>query len=91
MSVMWNCWHGCTKLSAGCLNCYMYRRDALYGKDSTVAAKTGAFRLPVKKDRQGRYKIPSGELVYTCCKQVAQTGTNNTECKVKYRAHYHYK
>ena len=22
--------------------------------------------LPVKKDRQGRYKIPSGELVYTC-------------------------
>lgn len=66
MSVMWNCWHGCTKLSAGCLNCYMYRRDALYGKDSTVAAKTGAFRLPVKKDRQGRYKIPSGELVYTC-------------------------
>ena len=66
MSVMWNCWHGCTKLSAGCLNCYMYRRDAMYGKDSTVAAKTGAFRLPVKKDRQGRYKIPSGELVYTC-------------------------
>jgi protein gp37 len=63
---MWNCWHGCTKLSAGCLNCYMYRRDAMYGKDSTVAAKTGAFRLPVKKDRQGRYKIPSGELVYTC-------------------------
>jgi protein gp37 len=44
----------------------MYRRDAMYGKDSTVAAKTGAFRLPVKKDRQGRYKIPSGELVYTC-------------------------
>jgi protein gp37 len=63
---MWNCWHGCTKLSAGCLNCYMYRRDAMYCKDSTVAAKTGAFRLPVKKDRQGRYKIPSGELVYTC-------------------------
>lgn len=66
MSVMWNCWHGCTKLSAGCLNCYMYRRDALYGKDSSIAAKTGAFRLPLRRDRQGRYKVPSGELVYTC-------------------------
>lgn len=66
MSVTWNCWHGCTKLSAGCLNCYMYRRDALYGRDSTTAAKTGAFYLPVKRNRQGLYKIPSGETVFTC-------------------------
>ena len=25
---LWNAWHGCHKISAGCKNCYMFRRDA---------------------------------------------------------------
>lgn len=66
LSVTWNLWHGCHKLSAGCRNCYVYRTDAKYGRDSAQVSKTGDFTLPVRRDRRGAYKIPSGELVYTC-------------------------
>ena len=43
MSTTWNLWHGCTKVSAGCRNCYVYRRDAEFGKDSSIVTKTKAF------------------------------------------------
>jgi len=66
MSVTWNPWHGCHKLSAGCANCYVYRMDEKHGKDGSVVAKTGGFNLPVKRNQKGEYKIPPGELVYTC-------------------------
>lgn len=62
----WNLWHGCHKISAGCKNCYVYRQDKRYDKDSSIVAKTANFNLPIKKNRKGEYKIPSGELVYTC-------------------------
>ncbi len=63
----WNPWHGCTKLSAGCLNCYVYRRDASFGKDSSAVVKTSAFDLPIRKNRSGGYKLsPDGGYVYTC-------------------------
>lgn len=29
MSVSWNPWHGCRKISEGCRHCYVYRQDAL--------------------------------------------------------------
>lgn len=62
----WNPWHGCQKLSEGCHNCYVYRTDAKHGKDSSLVTKTSGFSLPIKKNRQGEYKITSGELVWTC-------------------------
>lgn len=62
----WNPWHGCHKISPGCQHCYVYRMDANYGRDSSVVTQTAAFRLPVQKKRNGEYKIPPGELVYTC-------------------------
>jgi len=62
----WNPWHGCHKLSPGCANCYVYRTDAKYEKDSSIVTKTQNFRLPVMKKRDGSYKIPSGEIVWTC-------------------------
>lgn len=62
----WNPWHGCHKISAGCLNCYVYRLDEQYGKDSSVVAKTGDFNLPMKRNRAGEYKLSSNETVYTC-------------------------
>lgn len=66
----WNLWHGCTKVSAGCLNCYMYRRDEAVGKDPSVVQKTANFNLPVRKlrsgDHKGMYKVPSGSHIYTC-------------------------
>ena len=63
---LWNLWHGCIKISPGCLNCYVYRGDERYGRDSRIVAKTQSFDLPLRKNKQGAVKIPSGETVYTC-------------------------
>ncbi len=69
-TITWNPWHGCTKVSAGCQHCYMFRRDAAVGKDASLVRKTQAFLLPVRVLRsgayQGAYKIPSGSRIYTC-------------------------
>lgn len=64
----WNPWHGCTKLSPGCKYCYVYRQDEMYGStvSSTKCRKTAAFDLPVRKRRDGTYKIPSGKMIFTC-------------------------
>ena len=70
VSTNWNLWHGCTKTSAGCLHCYMYRRDESIGKDPSIVQKTENFDLPVRVLRsgknKGRYKIPCGSHIYTC-------------------------
>ena len=63
----WNPWHGCTKCSPGCQNCYVYRRDAEFGKDASIVKKTASFDLPVRKDRKGVYKLkPEDGTVMTC-------------------------
>lgn len=63
---MWNLWHGCHKKSEGCQHCYVYRRDAEFGKDSNVVTKTASFNLPIRRDRSGNWKVPSGTLMWTC-------------------------
>lgn len=63
---IWNPWHGCHKKSPGCAHCYMFRRDALVGRDSRKVEKTGDFDLPLRKNRAGDWKIPLGETVYAC-------------------------
>lgn len=65
--VIWNPWHGCHKKSAGCLNCYMFRRDAEYEKDSNVVTKTNSFDLVIKKKKDGTYKVQEEKgYVYLC-------------------------
>lgn len=66
MSVSWNPWHGCHKISEGCRHCYVYRQDAQHDKDSRKVVRTTAFNRPVSRSRDGRFKIPAGEMVYTC-------------------------
>ncbi|MDQ5983681.1 MAG: hypothetical protein RUMPE_00706 [Eubacteriales bacterium SKADARSKE-1] len=66
MTNCWNLWHGCHKISPGCKNCYVYRQDALFDKDSSIVNKTKSFELPIKRKRNGEYTIPSGETIYTC-------------------------
>ena len=66
MSVSWNLWHGCQKISPGCKYCYVYRQDESHGIESSVVIKTANFNLPVKRKRDKTYKIQSGEVVYTC-------------------------
>lgn len=65
-SVMWNLWHGCHKLSSGCKHCCVYRGDSRRDVDSAVVTQTKNFDLPIRRKRNGEYKIPSGTLVYTC-------------------------
>ena len=66
MSVVWNPWHGCHRVSEGCANCYVYRIDGAHGKASGEVTLNADFLLPLRQKRDGSYKIESGESVYTC-------------------------
>lgn len=65
-SGVWNLWHGCHKKSEGCRHCYVYRRDAVFEKDSNIVTKTANFNLPIRRNRRGEWKVPSGTLMWTC-------------------------
>ena len=65
MSVSWNPWHGCHRVSEGCANCYVYRIDGAHGKGSAEVTLNADFLLPLKESK-GSYRIESGERVYTC-------------------------
>ena len=58
MSVSWNLWHGCHKISEGCRHCYVYRQDSRYDKDSSVVTRTAAFDLPLRRKRNGDFRVP---------------------------------
>ena len=63
----WNPWHGCIKCSEGCQNCYVYYLDRMRGKSGADIYKTKTgFKYPLSKDRTGRYKIQSGEMISVC-------------------------
>lgn len=63
----WNPWHGCHKCSEGCQNCYAYFLDKRYGRDTNqVVRNKSNFDFPVKKDREGNYKLKAGEFVRVC-------------------------
>lgn len=66
MYSMWNLWHGCHKVSEGCLHCYVYRRDSRYDIDSSQVRKTQSFNLPVARKRDGTYKVPPHTTLWTC-------------------------
>ena len=62
MHDIWNPWHGCIKKSEGCRNCYMYFLDRQRGGDGGRIYKVrNNFDYPLQKDRDGRYKVKSGE------------------------------
>ena len=64
---IWNPWHGCHKCSEGCQNCYAYFLDKRYGRDTNEVVKNKSdFNLPVKKDREGNWKLPDGAFVRVC-------------------------
>jgi len=55
----WNPWQGCTKVSPGCKNCYMYREKKRYGQDpaTVVRSKPKTFNAPLKWDLPERSRI----------------------------------
>jgi len=66
MERLWNPWHGCRRVSPGCLHCYVYRMDAQYERASGFPTKNKTFDLPVRKRKNGTYCLPSGTLFWTC-------------------------
>ncbi|MDD2960157.1 MAG: DUF5131 family protein [Lachnospiraceae bacterium] len=66
MHDIWNPWHGCVKCSEGCQNCYMYFLDRMRGQNGHTIYRTKNMRYPISKDRQGNYKIKSGEQLRVC-------------------------
>lgn len=66
MHDIWNPWHGCVKKSEGCDNCYMYTLDRYRNADGSKIYKTNNFDYPLQKDRDGNYKVKSGELIRVC-------------------------
>ncbi len=55
----WNPWMGCTKVSEGCDNCYMFREQRQYGNDPELVR-----RSKTKFDAPLKWKQP--KLVFTC-------------------------
>lgn len=67
MHDIWNPWHGCKKISEGCQNCYMYFLDSMRQQDgSNVYRVKNNFDYPLKKNKDGTYKIKSGEQIRVC-------------------------
>lgn len=67
MHDIWSPWHGCKKISEGCRHCYMYYLDKKRGMDGSIIYRTkNGFNYPLQKDRQGNYKIKSGEQLRVC-------------------------
>ena len=58
--IIWNPWHGCHKVSEGCLHCYMYFLDARRGIDTSRVFRTKNFAMPLARNRDGGWKIPAG-------------------------------
>lgn len=63
---IYNPWHGCHKISAGCENCYMYFLDEKHDRDPTVVTKAKNFKYPLRRTREKKYKIQSGERIRVC-------------------------
>ena len=66
MHDIWNPWHGCVKCSEGCENCYMYFLDDMRDKNGSEIYLTSNARYPLSKNRNGSYKIQSGEKISVC-------------------------
>lgn len=66
--VSWNPWHGCHKISEGCLHCFVYREDAAFGRPtpSNEVRLNASFSLPLKRDRHSNLKYPSGTMFALC-------------------------
>ena len=62
---MWNAWRGCKKCSDGCLHCYIHKGDLKRNINTSEIIKTKDFKKPIKKLKNGNYKMKSG-IVYLC-------------------------
>jgi protein gp37 len=61
----WNPWRGCTRVSAGCDNCYMFRAQERYGLDPSVVVRTKTMTDPLRWQRAAE-RAGRKEMVFTC-------------------------
>src|SRR5437870_2530620 len=61
----WNPWRGCTKISPGCTNCYMFRDQRRYGRDPSVVVRTKTWRDPLRWQKKAE-AAGRTDLVFTC-------------------------
>lgn len=68
MPPMWNPWHGCHKISAGCKHCYVYREDAAFGSTTATSEvrRTRSFYMPLQLNRRKEWKYPAGSEFALC-------------------------
>ncbi len=50
----------------GCQNCYMYYLDQKRNQDGHYIYKTQNFNYLIARDKNGDYKIKSGEVIRVC-------------------------
>lgn len=63
---MWKPWRGCHRYSEGCKYCYIHKGDAKRGVDTGSIVKLDGFDAPVKRNKNGEYRMKGGQLVYLC-------------------------
>ncbi|MDB5341291.1 MAG: hypothetical protein JWN70_6910 [Planctomycetaceae bacterium] len=61
----WNPWRGCTKISAGCKNCYMFTAQERYGRNPKEVVRTKTWGDPLKWQRLAA-AAGETEMVFTC-------------------------
>lgn len=59
-AIPWNPWHGCKKASPGCKNCFVYKMDKRYGRDTTKIEKGKTTYELKDKD------VPFGSVIKLC-------------------------
>lgn len=61
----WNPWRGCTKISPGCKNCYMFAAQLRYGSEPRTVVRTKTWNDPLRWQRQAE-RDSRRVLVFTC-------------------------
>lgn len=65
--INWNPWHGCHKCSDGCKNCFVFFLDKKRDRDTNIVTKSKTnFNLPIKKTKNGNFKVETGTEVGVC-------------------------
>src|SRR5258705_432053 len=61
----WNPWRGCSRISPGCKNCYMFSAQKRYGLDARIVTRTKTWNDPLKWQRAAELEKRQ-EMVFTC-------------------------
>lgn len=63
---IWNPWRGCQRVSDGCRYCFIHEGDKKCNQDTSLIERTEQFEAPIKKTKQGQYKMKAGQQVFVC-------------------------